>query len=221
MPKSAVIIEDDFEIRTTLSEIFSIHGYDVTTYTNGSDFKGQHKKQVPSCYLVDWKLPDAEGTELIQHIRLNDSISPVFLMTASREEEISIQSLVHGADHFIRKPFNMDELMTRFENASKKLASLEGNLMNTGLRLIPEAQTVIKNGTVVRLTNREFKILECLINSTQVVSRRQLIEAFHLEADALTERNIDVHVFSLRKKVRRMGLVINTVWGTGYKLSEE
>jgi DNA-binding response OmpR family regulator len=221
MSKSAVIVEDDFEIRNTLTDIFSLHGYDVTAYSNGSDFKDQHKKKVPSCYLVDWKLPDTEGTDLIQHIRLNDAISPVFLMTASREEEISIKSLINGADHFIRKPFNMDELLTRFDNATKKLAGLEANLMNTGLRLIPEAQTVIKNGVVVRLTNREFKILECLIQSNEVVTRRQLIEAFQMDADALTERHIDVHIFSLRKKVCRLGLIINTVWGTGYKLTEE
>jgi hypothetical protein len=90
--------------------------------------------------------------------------------------------------------------------------------MNVGLKLIPEANSVIKDGVAVNLTAREFVIFQHLHkNQKTPVSREQLIEQFEKEME-VTIRNIDVHVFSLRKKMEKIKIKINTVRGTGYQL---
>jgi DNA-binding response OmpR family regulator len=87
-----------------------------------------------------------------------------------------------------------------------------------GLKLIPEAHSVMKDGATVSLTAREFKIFQHLYkNQTQASTREELIAQFENDVE-MTARNIDVHIFSLRKKMNKLNIAIETVWGTGYKL---
>jgi DNA-binding response OmpR family regulator len=90
--------------------------------------------------------------------------------------------------------------------------------MNVGVKLIPEANAVIRNGVTVNLTAREFIIFNHLYkNSPKPVTREELIAQFEKDME-MTARNIDVHIFSLRKKTDKINLSIETVWGTGYRI---
>ena len=90
--------------------------------------------------------------------------------------------------------------------------------MNVGVKLIPEAHTVIKDGITVNLTSREFVIFNHLFkNQTAASTREELINQFEKDME-MTSRNIDVHIFSLRKKMNKVKIGIETVWGTGYKI---
>jgi two-component system alkaline phosphatase synthesis response regulator PhoP len=129
-----------------------------------------------------------------------------------------IEGLQSGADDYLTKPFNYDELLIRVANAHNKVSHLKDNLINVGLKLIPEAHTVMKDGVTVSLTSREFIIFQHLFrNQKNPSTREELIAQFDKDME-MTSRNIDVHVFSLRKKMSKVQIEIETVWGTGYKL---
>jgi two-component system alkaline phosphatase synthesis response regulator PhoP len=129
-----------------------------------------------------------------------------------------IEGLQSGADDYLTKPFNYDELLVRVNNAHSKVSHLTDNLINVGLKLIPEAHTVMKEGVTVNLTSREFIIFQHLFkNPKNPSTREELIAQFDKDME-MTSRNIDVHVFSLRKKMSKVHIEIETVWGTGYKL---
>jgi DNA-binding response OmpR family regulator len=140
------------------------------------------------------------------------------MMSAYNKSDQIIEGLQSGADDYITKPFNYDELLLRVENAHNKISNLQDNLMNVGLKLIPDAHTVIKDGVTVNLTSREFVIFNHLYkNQSAASTREELINRFDNDMD-MTARNIDVHIFSLRKKMSKINITIETVWGTGYKI---
>jgi len=171
-----------------------------------------------SIYLVDWNLPGIKGIDVVRTIRLKDKLSPIFMVSAYNRPDQIIEGLKSGADDYLTKPFNYDELLVRVTNAYEKVSSLQDNLINVGLKLIPEAHLVIRDGVTVNLTSREFVIFNHLYRNPAVAStREELINQFDKDLD-MTSRNIDVHIFSLRKKMGKIHISIETVWGTGYKI---
>ena len=218
MKKSVVIIEDEKDIVEILKFILEKNQFEVTAFLSAEEFFSWSSRPDQSLYLVDWNLPGIKGIDIIKTIRLKDKLSPIFMISAYNNPNQIIEGLQSGADDYLTKPFNYDELVVRLTNAYSKLNRLKDDLMNVGLKLIPEANSVIKDGVAVNLTAREFVIFQHLHkNQKTPVSREQLIEQFEKEME-VTIRNIDVHVFSLRKKMEKIKIKINTVRGTGYQL---
>lgn len=220
MKKSVVILEDDKDINDSLRMLFEDNGFEVDSYLNAEDFYNKSSNfSSNTSYLIDWMLPGTHGIDVIKRIRMTNRFSPVFLMSAAMEHKVGLEALGTGADHFLKKPFDADEILLRFENAYKKLDSIENQFINVGIKILPEANTVIKDGKTLPLTFREFTIFQTLYNSQGVTSRADLTQEFSKGTDKkLTERNIDVHIFSLRKKLAQLDMAIETVWGEGYKL---
>ena len=218
MEKSIVIIEDEKDIIDSLKYLLEKNDFIVSAYLSAEEFFSSKLRPDHCVYLVDWNLPGIKGTDIIRTIRMNDKISPVFMMSAYNKTDQIIEGLKCGADDYITKPFNYDELLVRITNAYSKVSSLQDNLMNVGVKLIPEAHTVIKDGITVNLTSREFVIFNHLFkNQTAASTREELINQFEKDME-MTSRNIDVHIFSLRKKMNKVKIGIETVWGTGYKI---
>lgn len=219
MNKTIVIIEDEKEIVESLRYLLEKHQYKVNSYLSAEEFFTAKAPQTDHCvYLVDWNLPGIKGIDIIRTIRLKDKISPIFMVSAYNKSDQIIEGLQSGADDYITKPFNYEELLVRVGNAHAKVRTLEENLMNVGLKLIPEAHSIMKDGVTVNLTAREFIIFNHLYkNQTAASTREELINQFDKDMD-MTARNIDVHIFSLRKKMNKINIGIETVWGTGYKI---
>jgi DNA-binding response OmpR family regulator len=218
MKKSVVIIEDEKDIVEILRFILEKNQFEVTAFLSAEEFFSWPLRPDQGLYLVDWNLPGIKGIDIIKTIRLKDKLSPIFMISAYNNPNQIIEGLQSGADDYLTKPFNYDELVVRLTNAYSKLNRLNNDLMNVGLKLIPEANSVIKDGVAVNLTAREFVIFQHLHkNQKAPVSREQLIAQFEKEME-VTIRNIDVHVFSLRKKMEKIKIKINTVRGTGYQL---
>lgn len=218
MNKNVVIIEDESEIIEALKYLLEKNGYSVQGYSSAEDFFSAKTRPDHCVYLVDWNLPGIKGIDIVKTIRLKDKLSPIFMVSAYNKAEQIIEGLKSGADDYLTKPFNYDELLIRVENAYSKVSSLQDNLMNVGLKLIPEAHSVIKDGVTVNLTSREFIIFHHLYKHPAVAStREELINQFEKDME-MTARNIDVHIFSLRKKMNKINIGIETVWGTGYKI---
>jgi two-component system alkaline phosphatase synthesis response regulator PhoP len=218
MNKTIVIIEDEKEIVESLRYLLEKNGFTVNAFFSAEEFFSGNTRPNHCVYLIDWNLPGIKGIDIIRTIRLKDKISPVFIMSAYNKSDQIIEGLRSGADDYITKPFNYDELMVRVGNAHNKVSNLKENLMNVGLKLIPEAHSVMKDGVTVNLTSREFVIFNHLYkNQAAASTREELINQFDKNMD-MTARNIDVHIFSLRKKMNNIRIGIETVWGTGYKI---
>lgn len=219
MKKTIVIIEDEKEIIESLRYLLEKNQFTVHAYLSAEEFFSSKTRPDSCVYLVDWNLPGIKGIDIIRTIRLNDKLSPIFMLSAYNKSDQIIEGLQSGADDYITKPFNYEELLVRVKNAHNKVTSLQDNLMNVGLKLIPEAHTVMKDGVTVNLTAREFIIFNHLYKNPNTPStREELINQFEKDME-MTARNIDVHIFSLRKKMNKIKIGIETVWGTGYKIS--
>ena len=216
--KSIVIIEDEKDIVESLKYLLEKNEFEVSAFLSAEEFFSSKNRPDHCVYLVDWNLPGIKGLDIIKTIRLKDKISPIFMISAYNKADQVIEGLESGADDYITKPFNYDELLVRVGNAHRKISTLQENQMNVGLKLIPEAHSVMKDGVTVSLTSREFVIFNHLHkNKTMPSTREELISDFEKEME-MTARNIDVHIFSLRKKLNKISIGIETVWGTGYRL---
>jgi len=217
--KNITIIEDEVDIVAALTAFLENHDYKVTSFNSGEEFFDKRSEGFKGLYLVDWNLPGALGTQIITKIREKDKMSPIFMVSAYGKQEDIVIGLKAGADDYIVKPFNLEELLIRISNATLKFSLISEDNMSEGFKLIPEARAFIKDGTTINLTSREFVIFNFLYQNTdKPISRDQLIEQFD-KTDKMTTRNIDVHIFSLRKKIKIAEIIIETVWGMGYKLA--
>lgn len=218
MNKRVVIVEDEKEIIESLKYMIEKNDFEVIGHESAESLFTDFQNKF-CIYLIDWNLPGIKGVDVVRTIRTKDKISPVFMISANSSPEHILEGLKSGADDYLVKPFSYDALMVKLLNAYSKVSTLHENLMNVGLKLIPEANSVIKDGVTVNLTAREFIIFQYLYNRHGIAStREELINQFDKDFD-MTARNIDVHVFSLRKKMNKVAISIETVWGTGYKLN--
>jgi two-component system, OmpR family, alkaline phosphatase synthesis response regulator PhoP len=218
MEKNVVVIEDEKEIIEALKYLLEKHQFTVHGFVSAEEFFSVKDRPDQCVYLIDWNLPGIKGIDVVRTVRHKDKLSPIFIVSAYNKPDQIIEGLKSGADDYLTKPFNYDELLVRVVNAHSKVSSLQENLMNVGLKLIPEANSIIKDGVTVSLTSREFIIFNHLYkHPTAASTREELINQFEKDME-MTSRNIDVHIFSLRKKMSKISIGIETVWGTGYKI---
>jgi two-component system response regulator BaeR len=217
--KTVCIIEDEQDIIDALKTFFEDYDYTVQSFNSAENFYEGVDPEYQGLYLVDWNLPGEPGIEIIKKIRSRDRISPIFMVSAYSKKDDIIAGLRSGADDYITKPFNFEELLARADNATSKFNIVTDNLMEQGVKILDGANAIMKDGETINLTQREFVIFKYLFdNPNTPVNRDELIKQF--SSDEMTVRNIDVHVFSLRKKLSKVGLRIDTVWGRGYRLPQ-
>jgi DNA-binding response OmpR family regulator len=214
------IIEDEVDIVETMTSYFENEGYEAISFNSAEEFYKNGPDNFKGLYLVDWNLPGEPGINIITNIRVKDKVSPIFMVSAFAKNEDIVEGLKRGADDYITKPFSFDTLIVKVKNSLSKLSIVSRDFNSSDeMRLLPSAKSFMKDGNTVNLTQREYIIFNHLYeNLGQASTRQDLIDQFDSD-DKMTERNIDVHVFSLRKKIKTVDLVVETVWGTGYKLS--
>jgi DNA-binding response OmpR family regulator len=217
MKRFVTIVEDEKEIGESLSIFLRSNKYEVRHYLCAEDFFSDRAHPGKGIFLIDWNLPGIKGIDVIRTIRTRDKISPIFMLSANSKNQEVLEGLKAGADDYLTKPFEFDALAARIENAWNKLNELESDLITHGVKLIPEAHSVMKNGITISLTAREYVIFKSLYELADTVSRDALIEQFDIK-EKMTVRNVDVHIFFLRKKLKKINMAITTVWGAGYKL---
>ena len=217
MKRFVTIIEDEKEIGESLAMFLKSKKFEVKHYLSAEDFFSDRAAPPDCIYLIDWILPGIKGIDIIKTIRTRDKLSPIFMLSAYSKSQEVVEGLKAGADDYLTKPFDFDGLAMRIENAWSKLTQIEGNLITHGVKLIPEANSVMKDGVTVSLTAREYIIFSHLYQASDTVTREELISQFDIQ-EKMTVRNVDVHIFFLRKKLAKLDMAITTVWGKGYKL---
>ena len=203
-------------------------GFATLLATTAEQALSQLRRQVPDLVVLDLMLPDLPGTEVCRRIKSDPRTKhvPVVMLTAKGEETDAVIGLAQGADDYVRKPFGIKELVARLaarlraaevrrEEVARKVSHY-GDLTVDSLK-----HEVSLRGKAVRVTVTEFKLLRHLVlNPGRAYSRNELLDAV-LGPDAFViDRNVDVHVATLRKKLGPFGKNIETLRGVGYKLRE-
>ncbi|GHD88664.1 response regulator transcription factor [Streptomyces naganishii] len=222
-----LLVEDDNHVAAALSAVLARHGFDVTHARSGEEAL---QALVPESdgfgvVLLDLGLPDQDGYEVCGKIRKRTS-TPVIMVTARSDVRSRIHGLNLGADDYVVKPYDTGELLARIHAVSRRTVHEDaagGQDGDGALRLgsvhieLPTRQVSV-DGCVVQLTRKEFDLLALLAQRPGVVFRReQIISEVWRTSWEGTGRTLEVHVASLRSKLR-MPALIETVRGVGYRL---
>jgi two-component system response regulator MtrA len=223
-----LIVEDDPDTQQMLTMILRSEGYDVLTAGNGPLGLELLRKMGPDLVVLDWMLPGMDGLEVCRRAREFSSV-PIIMLTAKAGTEERISGLDTGADDFLPKPFEPEELLARIR-AQLRRASLAGDGLQRDkpiqvgdLRLEPASHEVWLRGKQVGLTRLEFNLLYCMAQRAgKVLTREDILRLVWGENEAIDLRGIDAHIRRLRAKVEDNAdepKRIQTVHGVGYKMA--
>ena len=218
------LLEDDDSIRDLVLYTLQSQGMEAKGFPRPSAFWEAVAERLPSLVLLDIMLPEEDGISVLKTLRSSARTCrmPVLMLTAKGTEYDKVLGLDAGADDYLAKPFGMMELLSRIR-ALLRRTQQETDTYRCGVLAVDQARhTVTVNGQEVALTQKEFEVL-CLLlkNKGQVLSRERLIEDVWGYAFTGESRTVDVHVRPLRQKLGEAGAYIETVRGSGYKISRE
>jgi two-component system, OmpR family, response regulator CpxR len=222
---SILLIDDDVELCALMTEYFGTKGYAIECAHNGRDGLARALENRHSLIILDGMLPVLDGFEVLRQLRKRASI-PVIMLTARAQEHDRITGLDIGADDYLPKPFGPDELLARMCAVLRRYNHGHRSpqeLLRVGpIELDPGNRLVRRSGEIISLTAIELQILELLMRSTgRVVSRNEIAVVLYQREATPYERSLDVHMSHLRRKIEKEdGLLIRTVRGVGYVLTE-
>ena len=222
--KRLLLVEDDARLAGALRSWMGLEGVHVEWIATGREIEPTLRSGRFDCMVLDLGLPDMPGEDALKSLRAADFDLPVIVVTAREQVQDRVRLLDLGADDFLVKPVHLDELSARLRAVQRRrgmAGPLETVLRHGPLRLMPASRTVSCDGRYLKLTNREFWLLEALIRRKgQVLSREELAEATSgAGPDELCGNAVEVHVHHLRRKLGPA--LIKTVRGRGYALYAE
>ncbi|TYS61960.1 response regulator transcription factor [Bacillus infantis] len=221
-----LIIEDDEDINRLLCSIVSKSGYLPKPAYSGTEALIYLDSGKWDMILIDLMLPGLSGEELLKKVT-NESKIPVIIISAKLETQSKIKALRAGADDYITKPFDIEEVSARIDSCLRRYRGLSGTpvtnqLTHKDIVLDVDAKTVSMNGIQLKLTAREYEILLLMVGSPhKVFSKANLFESVWNEKYHGDENTINVHLSNIRSKLAKANSdeeYIETVWGMGYKL---
>jgi DNA-binding response OmpR family regulator len=222
--KSVLVVEDDPKIRELVKIYLLNEGYEVLEASDGLVAQEMIVHYDPCILILDRMLPGKSGEDICRWLRNDlESMMPVIMLTARASEKSRIEGFKLGADDYVVKPFSPAELMVRIEAVLRRTASRCGKISFTGLTIKPVKGEARLDGTLLDLTNFEFRLLHMFMQHPgQVLSRTQILDSIYENNEkAVTERTIDVHIKNLRDKIKEQTPkdYIQTVRGMGYKFA--
>jgi DNA-binding response OmpR family regulator len=223
-----LVIEDDPDIVELLRYNLEREGMRVLVATDGERGLADALRHPPDLVLLDLMLPGLEGLEVCRRLRTHDETRgvPVLVLTAKGEETDVVLGLEMGADDYLTKPFSPRELLARVRALLRRVqrATEEGGKTRIelqGLVLDLTRHEVLNQGDPVPLTRAEFRLLWTLAQRPgRVYSRGELVDEITAGEALIVDRNVDVHVSAIRKKLGDAGRLIATVRGVGYKCAD-
>ncbi|WNZ21779.1 response regulator transcription factor [Leptolyngbya sp. NK1-12] len=219
-----LVVEDDVQIADMLSEALTSRQYAVDVAQDGEEAWDWVRAFEYDLVLLDVTLPKLNGIQLCHRLRERNSAIPVLMLTARDTIADKIVGLDAGADDYVVKPFDLEELMARVRALLRRGGSIQPNLKWGSLRLNPSTYEVTYDDQPVTLTPKEFTLLELLITSgRRVLSRPGIIERIWSSEDPPTEEAVKTHIRTLRQKLRSAGApndLIETVHGLGYRMKQ-
>ena len=216
-----LVVEDDDEIAQVLQRSLRLEGYEVRIASDGEQALAMHAEYVPDVLVLDLGLPKVDGIEVARQVRAADDV-PILMLTARDAVEARVEGLDSGADDYLVKPFERQELLARLRALLRRRPPRgSASLVVGDLSLNPDTHEVARSDRVVELTQREFELLEYLMrNERIVVPRQRLLEEVWGYDPFATTNTIEVFVSNLRRKLEAGGepRLLHTIRGAGYVL---
>jgi two-component system response regulator QseB len=216
-----LVAEDDRSLREVLSRGLRENSYTVDAVPDGAAAMRFLRSYEYAIAVLDWRMPEVSGLDVLKWLRNHRSPTAVLMLTARDAPADRVVGLDAGADDYLVKPFDFDELLARMRALQRRLGGTRMPQLVVGdLRLDPATREVWAAGRQLSLTGTELGILETLMLHSPAVMRRQVI-AQHVwdhEADALGSNTIDVHLARLRSKLAGAQVRIQTVRGVGFRI---
>jgi DNA-binding response OmpR family regulator len=229
MRKRILVVDDEKDLVELISYNLRRNGYEALTAFDGNEAIEVAQRERPNLVILDLMLPGIDGTEVARRLRADARTAnvPIIMLTAKGEETDVIVGLTLGADDYVTKPFSVKILLARLKTVLRRAEPPEqrpdqqGLLKCGPLAIDPARHEVTVDAEPVKVTLTEFKLLVALLAARgRVLTRNQLMDKA-LGADVfVTDRAIDVHVTSIRKKLGAASGLIMTVRGVGYRVRE-
>jgi DNA-binding response OmpR family regulator len=224
MPR-VLVVEDDAPIRTVLVRALTERGYAVSSAATGRSGLEVALETCPELILLDLKLPDLDGTEILKMLRAVSSV-PVIVATARDEESAIVAALNNGADDYVVKPFSAEHLDARIGAVLRRTSPDQATrTLRVGeLTVDPRSREAQLAGRFLELSPKEFELLAYLAARVgQVVTRRELLVEVWRQPYGGADKTVDVHMSWLRRKLGELAdspRYLHTVRGVGVKLVE-
>ncbi len=230
---SLLVVEDDENISTAISEYFSRAGYDVKTVDDGLAGVKMALEDSPDAIVLDLMLPKMDGLAVCKELREKANHLPILMLTAKDDIVDKVLGLEMGADDYITKPFSLRELEARIKAVLRRTKSAadpagakdETPIVRGRLRIDPARREVTIGDRQMELTPKEFDLLRLFAsNPGRVFPRKYLLEKIWDYSYEGYDRTIDSHINRLRAKIEdnpENPQMVLTVWGIGYKFTEE
>ncbi|MCW8948281.1 MAG: response regulator [Sedimenticola sp.] len=213
-----LLVEDDHLLGDGLSAGLMQMGYTVDWIMDGIKAEDALQDKTLDLLILDISLPGQDGLSLLRKIRQQGNNIPVLLLTARDGLNDRIIGLDSGADDYLIKPFDLEELAARLRAISRRKGGRSTPLLSYGdITLDPAGRTVERQGEPISCTSREYAILEALLmNPGQILTRQRLEEALYGWDDGVESNAIEVYIHHLRRKLGKS--IIQTIRGVGYKI---
>lgn len=215
-----LLAEDDKHLGAAAKAGLAQEGHAVDWAQTGTEAVLALKTHQYDCFLLDLGLPDIPGESLLKAMRARNDSTPVIVITAKGQVQDRIEMLDVGADDYLVKPFDIDELAARMRAIVRRTTApqdMGAELEYGPLKLSPSSRTATWHGEIVPLTNKEFWVLETFLRKKgRVLTRRQLEEALYGWGDEVESNAVEVYIHHLRRKFTPS--LIHTIRGVGYQL---
>jgi DNA-binding response OmpR family regulator len=220
-PPRVLVVEDDDAIAQVLQRSLRMEGYDVRVAGDGVAGLDQAHAFLPDLVILDLGLPGMDGIEVAKALRETDDV-PILILTARDAVESRVDGLDSGADDYLVKPFERQELLARLRALLRRRPPRGQAALTVGdLKLNPDTHEVLRGDRQLELTQREFELLEYLMRNERIVISRQrlLDEVWGYDPFSMTN-TIEVFVSNLRRKLEADGepRLLHTIRGAGYVL---
>ncbi|GAA0385574.1 response regulator transcription factor [Paenibacillus motobuensis] len=225
-----LVVDDEWNMRNLLRIYLIKEGFEIKEASNGMEALAMIDKHEFDLVLLDVMMPDMDGWQVLKAIRAKSDVA-VLMLTARSETKDKVYGLVIGADDYLTKPFEPEELVARVFSLIRRSVITQSSVVQEqtldfpDFRIMPDAREIYIHDQSVDFTPKEFDLIVTLAsNQHRVYSREDLVNliwGYDYDGDY---RSVDTHVKNIREKLQRAGLAYNpiqTVWGVGYKFNAD
>ncbi len=218
-----LLVEDDAPLADGLANSLRQSGYSVDWSANGRAADAALMTREYDLVILDLSLPGLDGFEVLRRLRAQNKPLPVLILSARDASAERVRGLDSGADDYLTKPFDLEELEARVRALIRRSQGIASAVIGcAGLSLDTKARRVLNKGEAVELTGREYALLELLVlRAGHVVSKQQIAESLCEWGDEISPGAIEIHIHRVRKKIDGAGVALRTLRGFGYMLETQ
>ena len=215
-----LLVEDDGFLGSALGEVLAREGYEVDWAQRGAEALALAKQKTYPLMILDLNLPDMSGLDVLRQIR-QDKMQMLVMSLTARDSLIDrVEGLDAGADDYLTKPFELQELAARLRALSRRAEGQLSDILSVGdLSIDLSNREVLYKGVHLTLSMREYALLERLMaRAGHVVTKQQMVQTLSASEDEVSDNAIEVYVYRLRKRLEGVNVEIHTIRGFGYLL---